>query len=61
MARKVKKYPVRFVRFSYVGTDNNFNKFLKTVLRDYLSADIYAAHSDPKFVEKVENKSVRTL
>ena len=38
MARK-RKENISEVMFSYVGTDEQFNEFLKMLLHDYLSVD----------------------
>lgn len=39
MARNRQKSPITNVLFSYVGTDAQFDEFLKLMLHDYLAAD----------------------
>ena len=48
-----KKNPIVSVTFSYVGKDSDFETFLKTIVRDYLSADDPAANPKEDVVEKV--------
>ena len=50
-----KKNPIVSVTFSYVGKDSDFETFLKTIVRDYLSADDPAAVPKEDFVQKVES------
>ena len=45
------------VKFSYVGTETDFNLFLRAIVRDYLTADNPATNPQTDFVEKVEFKS----
>ena len=51
-----KKNPIVSVTFSYVGKDSDFETFLKTIVRDYLSADDPAANPEGDFVDKVETE-----
>ena len=51
-----KKNPIVSVTFSYVGKDSDFETFLKTIVRDYLSADDPAANPEEDFVDKVETE-----
>ncbi|MDD6988403.1 hypothetical protein [Ruminococcus sp.] len=37
MARKEKPIIVESVEFDYVGTDEQFNTFLKSIIKDYLT------------------------
>lgn len=37
MARKENPIIVKSVEFDYVGTDEQFNAFLKSVIKDYLT------------------------
>jgi hypothetical protein len=39
-----------------VGKDSDFEIFLKTIVRDYLSADDPAANPEEDFVDKVETE-----
>ena len=50
-----KKNPIVKVKFSYVGKTSDFEAFLKTIVRDYLSADDPAAVPKADFVQKVES------
>lgn len=51
----VKKNPIVKVRFSYVGTEEDFVSFLKAVVRDHLALDDIAADPNAEIVEKVES------
>ena len=37
MARKAEPIIISTVEFNYVGTDEQFNTFLKSVVKDYIS------------------------
>ena len=39
MGRKSENIPIASMDFYYGGTDGQFNRFLKSVVRDYLSDD----------------------
>ena len=52
-----KKNPIVKVTFSYVGKASDFETFLKTIVRDYLSADDPAVNPETIFVQKVESES----
>lgn len=39
MGRKSENTPIASVDFYYSGSDGQFNRFLKSVVRDYLSND----------------------
>ena len=54
MSRKQKGDNVQSVMFSYVGTDHDFDEFLKMLLHDYLSADDPYIVSKQNFVDNVE-------
>ena len=43
------------VTFSYVGTDEQFNEFLKMLLHDYLSVDQPYIKSQEDFVDHVDS------
>ena len=47
-----KKNPIVKVKFSYVGKASDFETFLKTIVRDYLSADDPAAGPKEEFCPK---------
>ena len=49
MARK-RKENISEVMFSYVGTDEQFNEFLKMLMHDYLSVDQPYTKSQEDFV-----------
>ena len=53
---KQQRNPIIGVTFSYVGTDSDFETFLKILVRDYLSADDPAANSETDSVQKVESE-----
>ena len=50
-----KKNPIVKVKFSYVGTEDDFVSFLKAVVRDHLALDDIAADPKAEIVEKVES------
>ena len=50
-----KKNPIVQVKFSYVGTEDDFVSFLKAVVRDYLALDDITADPNTEIVEKVES------
>ena len=51
-----KKNPITQVKFSYTGTEEEFEAFLKTIVRDFLRADDPAAISHEEIVDKVESE-----
>jgi hypothetical protein len=54
MARKRNEPVINSVMFTYVGTDKDFNQFLKTVVHDYLMLDNMTDLNPASHVEKVE-------
>ena len=48
LLRKQKPIKIASVRYNYVGTDENFNLFLRNVIKDYLHDD----STTPVFTEK---------
>ena len=54
MGRKKKESNIASVMYSYVGTGDQFDKFLKIMLHDYLSVDNPYTNQAPDFVGKVE-------
>ena len=55
MARK-RKENISEVMFSYVGTDAQFDEFLKLMLHDYLAVDHPYTNRTADFVVKVETE-----
>ena len=55
MGRKKKESNIASVMYSYVGTDDQFDDFLKMMLHDYLSVDNPYTNPAPDFVGKVES------
>ena len=53
---KQQRKPITGVTFSYVGTDSDFETFLKILVRDYLSADDPAANPETDSVQKVDSE-----
>lgn len=47
MGRKRKESNIASVMYSYVGTDDQFDDFLKMMIHDYLSVDIHIQISPP--------------
>ncbi|MDO4269744.1 MAG: hypothetical protein Q4C72_02360 [Eubacteriales bacterium] len=58
MPKKKDKDRLRTVMFSYVGTDQEFDRFLKMMLHNYLSVDQPYTQLAQKIVDNVEFKSV---
>lgn len=50
MARKEQPIKIVSVEYSYMGTDEDFNQFLKAVIHDYLTKN--AESADEKSSEK---------
>lgn len=55
MARKKKESNIASVMYSYVGTDDQFDEFLKLMLHDYLAVDNPYTNQKPDFVGNVES------
>ena len=51
-----KRPEITSVLFSYVGTDAQFDEFLKGVIHDYLAADHPYAKQEPILVDCVESE-----
>lgn len=51
-----KRSNVVSVKYSYVGTENEFNAFLYALVRDYLSVVYSAVSNNSNFVGKVESE-----
>ena len=51
-----KRPEITSVLFSYVGTDSQFDEFLKGVIHDYLSADHPYTQSETVLVDCVESE-----
>ena len=50
-----KKSNIASVMYSYVGTDDQFDEFLKLMLHDYLAVDNPYTNQTTDFVGKVES------
>ena len=50
-----RKENIAEVTFSYVGTDEQFNEFLKMLLHDYLSVDQPYTKLQEDFVDRVDS------
>ena len=50
-----RKENIAEVTFSYVGTDEQFNEFLKMLLHDYLSVDQPYTKVQENFVDHVDS------
>ena len=55
MARK-RKETISEVTFSYVGTDEQFDEFLKMLVHDYLSVDQPYTTSQENFVDNGDSR-----
>ncbi len=55
MARKKKESNISSVMYSYVGTDDQFDEFLKLMLHDYLAVDNPYTNREPDLVGNVES------
>ena len=56
MGRKKKESNIKSVMYSYVGTDDQFDYFLKMMIHDYLSVDNPYTNQPADSVGKVENE-----
>lgn len=56
MGRKRKEANIASVMYSYVGTDDQFDDFLKMMIHDYLSVDHPYTNRTADFVVKVETE-----
>lgn len=52
MGRKETKSIIETVEFVYVGSDKQFNNFMKAVIRDYVSDDKIIPESKQKEIVK---------
>ena len=50
-----RKKPITSVTYSYVGTDEDFETFLQTLVRDYLCVDTLHSLPQEASVQKVES------
>ena len=55
MGRKKKESNIASVMYSYVGTDDQFDEFLKLMLHDYLAVDSPYTNQTTDFVGKVKS------
>jgi hypothetical protein len=53
LGRKAQQVPIETVLFSYVGSDQDFDKFLKAVVHDYLAVSELSAISMDNSIAKV--------
>ena len=58
MSRRKKKSQITSVLYTYVGTDVQFNEFLRMLLRDYLGADSPYTNLSADSVQRVESEVV---
>lgn len=56
MGRKKKECNIKSVMYSYVGTDDQFDHFLKVMIHDYLFVDDPYTNQSADFVGKAENE-----
>ena len=56
MGRKKKESNIKSVMYSYVGTDDQSDPFLKILIHDYLSVDDPYKNQPADSVGKVENE-----
>ena len=61
MGRKKKESNIKSVMYSYVGTDDQFDHFLKMMIHDYLSVDDPYTNQPADSVGKVENEVARLV
>ena len=54
MARKQNQLPIGVVMFSYVGNDQDFDRFLKAIVYDYLAVSEMSASGSYNSITKVE-------
>lgn len=55
MARSNKKRSISHVMYSYVGTDAQFDEFLKMIIHDYLAVDDPYNDGQATFVDNAES------
>ena len=55
MNRKKKESNIVSVMYSYTGTDEQFDEFLKMMLHDYLAVDNPYINQESDFVSNVES------
>ena len=53
--RKAKPIKIASVRYNYVGTDNDYNRFLRNVMMDYLHEDVISPIEGDMTSEKEEH------
>ena len=52
---KKRKNNIAEVSFTYIGTDDQFNEFLKMMVHDYLAVDYPYTQRQENFVDKVDS------
>ena len=55
MSRKKNGANIVSVTYSYTGTDDQFDEFLKMMLHDYLAVDNPYTKQEPELVDNVES------
>lgn len=55
MARKKRESNITSIMYSYVGTDAQFDEFLKMMIHDYLTVDDPYTSREPDFVGNIES------
>ena len=61
MGRKRKESNIASVMYSYVGTDDQFDDFLKMMIHDYLAVDHPCIKSEPQIVGSVELEKIQPV
>ena len=61
MGKNKQKAELFSVMYSYVGTDTQFDEFLKMMIHDYLAADHPCIKSEPQIVGSVELEKMRPV
>lgn len=51
-----KKNPIKKVKFEYVGTEVEFQKFLESLVHSYFLSGCFDTKTEGGFVDKVEKK-----
>ena len=61
MGKNKQKAELFSVMYSYVGTDTQFDEFLKMMIHDYLAADHPCIKSEPQIVGSVELEKIQPV
>ena len=57
MASKRREDKIRSVTYEYIGTDKQFDEFLKMLVHDYLAVDQPGTSTAAEIVDKVESSA----